>query len=260
MSNLNLKQLLSILLIGLFFSANAQGILVLEEQKIEIDHLENIYIIDHDNLKLQGEINNIEYQNNFFGEISSVDVSNPLRILVFHKEANQIVFLNNELSIIGNPIVLDEISLPEVKVVCASEINGFWIYNSLNNRIEFYNSKLQKEHSSINLTQYISSVESIEEIKMVNEMVYLRVSDTGILLFDMFATYIKTIPIPNSNSFQILENSIVYSKGNKILVYDFKKLTHSVLFQNKEEISFSWIINPKLFYLSNSLLKSVILK
>ena len=257
MKNFNFRQFLVTLLIALFSSINAQDISVQEGQKIEIDHLENIYIINEDNLSLKSANKEIEYQNSFLGNISSIDVSNPLRVLVFHKEANQIVFLNNELSIIGNPIILDEISLPEVKVVCASNINGFWIYNSLYNRIEFYNSNLQKEHSSIDLSQHISSVEDIEEIKMVNEMAYLRISDTGILLFDMFAAYIKTIPIPTLTSFQVLENSIVYSTENQVFVYDLKKLSHTVLFQNDKEIYFSRIINSKLYFLSDTLLKSI---
>ena len=256
---MNLWKFSLLTLIGLTFNLAAQDISVLENQNIEIDHLENLYIIGQDNLSLNIGTKQIEYQNSFLGSISSIDVSNPLRILVFHKEANQIVFLSNELSIIGNPINLDEISLPEVKVVCASNINGFWAYNSLNNRIEFYNSNLQKEHSSIDLSQHISSVEDIVEIKMVNEMVYLRVSDTGILLFDMFATYIKTIPIPASNSFQVLHNSIAYSRGNEVLVYDFEKLLHTILFQNEKEINFSRIINSKLYFLSDTILKRITL-
>lgn len=248
----------STLFLFTFFLLNislAQDTKINDNQKVNIDHFENIYVTEDDNFTLISPIKNKEYQNGFLGNISSVDVSNPLRILSFHKEANHIVFLNNELSIIGEAINLDELNLPEVTVVCASQINGFWIYNELTNRVEYYNSKLEQEHSSIDLSQKISSSENIQEIKMSREMIYLRVKDTGILVFDMFASYIKTIPIFNTSSFQVLENSILYSSENNIINYDFIKLENDTIFSSDFKIGFTRTYHDNIFYLSNKVLK-----
>ena len=235
----------------------AQNINVNQSQKILIDHLENIYMIEGDNFSLISSNHKKEYQNSFLGNIFSADISNPLRILIFHKEANQIVFINNELSIIGDAISLDELNLPDVAVACASQINGFWVYNSLRQRIEFYNNNLQLEHSSLELSQYIGSVDKIQDLKMFNERIYLRVKDTGILVFDMFATYIKTIPLKNINSFQILGKSIIYSKHKQVLSYSFDKLESQVLYQSEHDIIFSKIYNKKLYTVENQTLISL---
>ena len=251
---MNIFKIISLNLTLLIFTtlnSFSQKIKVESEQSIQIDHLENIYLINKGNLSILNNNKHKEYQNNFLGDIYSIDISNPLRILVFHKDANQIIFLNNELSIIGDAISLDEINLPDISTVCTSQINGFWVFNNLNNRIEFYNSNLIKIHTSIDLSNQINNLENIEEIKMAGEQIYLKVKNTGILVFDMFATYIKTLPIKETNSFQIFEQSIIYAKNQQILIYSFDKLNTSVLFQSDYKIDYAQIVNSHLYYLEN---------
>jgi len=240
-----------ILFIVFINSIFGQDIILKNSQKAQVDHLGNTYIIEKNNFSLILNTNLKEYQNNFFGNIYSVDLSNPLRILIYHKEANEIVFLNNELSIIGDAISLDELGLPDVAVVCASLINGFWVYNNLNNRIEFYNSNLKKIHTSINLSNQINNLDDIENIKMFNERIYLKVKNTGILVFDMFATFIKTIPIKNTNSFQILDKSLLYTLENKVLIYNFDSLETTVLFLGENNIDYARVYNGVLYYVEN---------
>lgn len=249
----NLIYKLTVLLL-ITFSVNlfSQETTVNSKKKLYIDFLENNYIVNKDNLSLITKSKTIEYQNSFLGDIFSIDISNPLRILIFHKDANQLVFIDNELSPIGNPINLDALGLADTRVVCSSQINGFWLFNNLNNRIEFYNSKLIKAHSSIDLSQYINSVTDIQEISMSRGKVYLRVKETGILIFDMFASYIKTIPLKELNSFQVLDHSILFSKGHQVLVYNFETLSSSVLFQSNSDILYAKLYNASLFYTNNN--------
>ena len=253
-----LRKIVSIifLILSLHFCF-AQEITIQSDQNVYIDHFGNIYILKKDNFSLISGKQTKEYQNSFLGNIYSVDVGNPLRILVYHKEANEIVFLNNELSIIGDPINLDELNLPDVSAVCNSEINGFWIFNKLNNKVEYYNSNIKKVHSSMDLSQQISNLDDIQNIKMYNKRIYLRVKDTGILVFDMFATYIKTIPIKQATNFQVLDHSILYSTKNKVLTYNFETLETTSLLEDKNQIKYAFITGAKLYYLSNNKLKII---
>ncbi len=246
--------ILIIILSASFQSIYSQNYTFTNTDKINIDHLGNIYKTSKDNFSLISGNKKKEYQNNLLGEIYSVDISNPLRILVFHKEANQIVFLNNELSIIGNAISLDEIGVPDISAACASQINGFWIYNNLNNRIEFFDNQLNKVHSSIDLSGYISSSENIRSLKMNNGKLYLQVKGTGILTFDMFGTYIKTIPLKDINSIEIYSKSILYTFKNKVLSYSFDSLESFIVFKADETIRFAKLIDNKLFILSHNTL------
>ncbi len=243
-------------LISSFQLSYSQDFVIKSYEKINIDHLGNIYKTNKDNFSLISGSKTKEYQNNFLGNIYSVDISNPLRILIFHKDANQIIFLNNELSIIGDAINLDDIGIPDISATCSSQINGFWIYNNLYNRIEFFDDKLNKIHSSIDLSEYIGTSENIQNLKMNNGKLYLQVSDIGILIFDMFGTYIKTIPLKEINSTEIFSKSILYTKKNKVLSYSFDTLESSIIYEDNKPIRFAKIVGDQLYTLSGGILST----
>lgn len=236
---------LSIALSGTVFSQNID---LKANQKVFIDHLENIYTLEKENLKLISSEKDIEYQNNFLGEIQSIDISNPLQILIFHKEANQIIFLNNELSEIGPAINLDDLGLFDVELVSASQINGFWVFNAAFQRIEFYDHRLEKVHTSIDLSLLLSDAGTLQELSMVNDNIYLRSQDAGILVFDRFANYIKTLPIKDCNSIQYFNQKILYTQAQSIKSYQFDLLETSTLLQLEQAISFAKLYNKTLYY------------
>jgi hypothetical protein len=52
-----------------------------------------------------------------------------------------------------------------------------------------------------------------------NEFVYLNDPLVGILVFDIFGSYQKTIPILGLKKFAVKEGKIIYGKGGHILQY-----------------------------------------
>lgn len=236
--------------LSIVFSATvfSQNIKLKSHQEVYIDHLENIYVLDKENLNLISAPESIEYQNNFLGEIQSIDISNPLQILVFHKEANQIIFLNNELSEIGKAISLDDLGLFDVALVSASQINGFWVYNAAFQRIEFYDHRLEKVHTSVDLSSLLADAGTLQELSMVNDNVYLRTQDAGILVFDRFANYIKTLPIKDCSSVQYFKQKILYTQGNEIKSYRSDLLETLSLMLLEQPVSFAKLYNKTLYY------------
>ena len=73
---------------------------------ISTDQLGNFYIIKNSELIKNNANNNqtLRYSNNLFGKISSIDASDPFRILVFNKDFNKIVFLDKNLTEITSPV------------------------------------------------------------------------------------------------------------------------------------------------------------
>jgi regulator of replication initiation timing len=52
--------------------------------------------------------------------------------------------------------------------------------------------------------------------------VYLHDYSQGILQFDLFGTYIQTLPIKNSSNFQVEQNTILYLENGYLLAYSLK--------------------------------------
>ncbi len=215
-----------------------------------IDHLDHKYILSGYTLSKVTKQGTLEYQNSFLGKITSVDVSNPLRILVFFESSNAIVFINNELSEIEHPIFLDDLGLMEISAICSSNINGFWVYNRLKSRVEFYDENLKLVHAGHDQRATIGENNRILSAQMNGKFLYLNVENVGILVFDMFANYIKTLPIRNAKCFHALSKSIVYGQNNQILEYDFMRLEKDTILQTPNPIDYVRIYNRNIYYQS----------
>ena len=61
-----------------------------------MDQFGNIYIVNNNTMvKYSNDFTNkTNYTNNFLGKISLIDVNDPLRVLIFYRDFNQIIFLD----------------------------------------------------------------------------------------------------------------------------------------------------------------------
>lgn len=84
-----------------------------------------------------------EYQNLPLGTIHSADLINPLKILLFYKEFNSVILLDNQLSEITR-INLSDFNIVAQSCSMASQ-NRLWIYDSLTNNLlllDYLNKKV----------------------------------------------------------------------------------------------------------------------
>ena len=169
------------------------------------------------------------YSNNILGEISSVDVSNPMKIVVFFRDFSKIVILDNTLSEQGGALDLNEVSLEETSLVCTSYNNGIWYYNPL----KFQLTRLEHSTKNVNISANISNILNINVqpnfLVEFNNRLYLNDSINGVLVFDIYGTYLKTIPIFGLTTFQVKEKFLLYvNQAGQIETYDFFTLEKSV--------------------------------
>ncbi|RLD63445.1 MAG: hypothetical protein DRJ01_03795 [Bacteroidetes bacterium] len=256
-----MKILISILL--LFSTFNLGSFKLINEINITsnfftTDNLGNVYTVNNKQLtKFNKEGNKIcEYSNNFLGDITSVDVSNPLRILIFYKDFNQIVFLDNTLSAIGSPINLNDIDIDEATLVCGSNQNGFIVLNSQTKKLCKYDKNLKEVYESFNLGQIVGREFLANEMFEKNGYVYLNIPNKGILIFDMYGVYVKTIYIRNLKTFQIKNKNILYHNNNSLNLYNLKSFqTDSLKLPDFVRIINSRIEEDRLYILkANKLL------
>ena len=101
------------------------------------DNLGNIYLIHEDELikYLPGGKLFARYSNLKLGSITSVDATNPLKILLYYRNFQQIVFLDNQLSQNSEPVSIEKLGYEQADLVCAGSNNSFWIYNKQNSEL-----------------------------------------------------------------------------------------------------------------------------
>jgi hypothetical protein len=222
--------MLHFVIISIFFSLLLQGNYRLltrveaEGDQHYSDPMGNVYIVK-DNLltKYSSEYQQTgHYTNTFLGNIYSVDVSDPLRILLYYKDHNQIVWVDNFLSELRSPVWLDDLGIDQAELVCASSQGGFWVFNSLNNQLQFFSVNLELLHESPTLN--ILTGPDINPSFMIEKSrtLYLNVPGTGILVFDRFGNYSKTLPLETPSFFQVTDNHIYFMQEGGLFSYDLR--------------------------------------
>ena len=162
------------------------------------------------------------YSNNVLGVIANVDVTNPYKILVYFRDFTKILILDNFLAPTSEVIDLTEIDLDATTLVCRSYNDGAWYYNALNFELIRKNQELQTTNSSGNLANLLGKNIQPNYLLEYNNRVYLGDTKNGILVFDNYGTYLKTIPLFNLNSFQVKDKFILYvTKEGFIENYNF---------------------------------------
>ena len=197
----------------------------------KVDHLGNIYILKEGVLEKYDEQGKLfkTYTNKLLGSISFIDVSNPLKLILFYKNFSQIVFLDNMLSPKGNPVVMGEIGFQQPSLVCSSYNNGLWVFNLQNAELVRLDQNLQPGLKTGNIGQLLNMEINPNYLLEHNNMVYLNNPKVGILIFDIYGTYYKTIPLKGLQEFQLNTDHIFYYQDKKMMTFNLKTLDQNFI-------------------------------
>ena len=104
------------------------------------DLSEKLYFSNRNTLYKVSKSDTLNYANNNFGKISSIETFNMLQTLVFYKENNAFVLLDAQLNEIKTTI-FSEINCEFLKPASQNEL---WFYDSLSQQIGLYNLNSKK--------------------------------------------------------------------------------------------------------------------
>lgn len=177
---------------------------------------------------------NCSYSNNILGVIASVDVSNPQKIIVYFKDFTKVLILDNTLSPTSEVIDLTRLELDETSLVCRSYNNGIWYYDPVRFELIRKDQELETTNSSGNLANALNINIQANYLVEYNNRLYLNDPTNGVLVFDNFGTYLKTIPLYGLGSFQVKDKFLIYAnvKAN-IELYNFFTLEKTLFKQLK---------------------------
>lgn len=221
------------------------------------DNLGNAYLINgHEIFKYlpNGKLFN-RYSNLMLGNITSVDATNPLKLLLFYRDFSKIQFLDNQLSENRGVISLQDLGLEQSTLACISFDNGFWVYDQISFSLIRFNQAFDKTQEVRNINQNIGYEPQPNFLHESGDWVYLNNPGTGILVFDIFGTYFKTIPIKGLTDFQIAGENLLYFKEGKLLSYNLKTLQEAEVQIPYDEIKMLRVEKEKLMILTKENLK-----
>ena len=189
---------------------------------IYADNFDNIYLLTPKEEILKytpdGKLK-WRYSNNRFGKIQNIDVSDPLRIVLFYGDFQQVVVLNNNLSEISSYSFASNSNLL-IAALASSNNNGFWAFDRTNNCLIKLSSNFTEAMRSANLSQIFEKPIVPKKLVASDQFVYLQQIDNQILQFDQFGAFIKPLAIDSLSDFNITTNKIAYLFKSELIQYD----------------------------------------
>lgn len=203
-------------------------------KKIEVDidlfnadYLGNFYCIKKDVItKFSSNLDTLFTQSfKIAGDLTSMDVGQSMKILLYSQDQNLIAYLDNTLSMNEAETSLADKGLYMTELVCLSMLNNdLWIYNAENFALEKYDRNFKQVFKTDNLSALLYQELRPNYLIESEDQLYLNNPDYGVLIFDIYGTFLKTIPIKHVDKIRVLDKKIFYVKDDAIHYYDEKTL------------------------------------
>lgn len=188
-----------------------------------IDNLDNLYIISSTGqvkkFGARGDSVGVFSGIRNYGKLNSIDVSNPLKPLLFYKDYSNIVVLDRFLAQRAS-LNLRQFNILQPSAIGLSYDNNIWVFDT-------YDNKLKKIDEGGNLLLQTDDFrtlfnQSFAPQKIINTegFVYLADSVSGIFVFDIYGTFKRKILLKDWNTIDVWNGMVVRLTRDAIVVYN----------------------------------------
>ncbi len=173
------------------------------------DNLGNIYCITPTNqikkINANGDSLGVFNDVKQYGKIFSIDVTNPLKILVYYKDFATVLILDRNLNVI-TVVDLRQSGILQVRAVAQSYDGNIWLYDELDAMIKKldYNGNVLLQSPDFRLL--FSDTFSPSKIIDNNSQLFLYDAKFGWKIFDYYGTFKKNIAFTDWKDVQVSDN------------------------------------------------------
>ena len=102
------------------------------------DTFNHLYYINQGALFKEGDLGSFRFQDFQLGPITSVDLINPMNLVVFYEETATVVFLDNRLNEKQRIVFNDLPGLANLSMAANAGNNQLWLFNMDNQKLQVY--------------------------------------------------------------------------------------------------------------------------
>ncbi len=177
-----------------------------------VDNLGNIYTLSSDNRlkKLNANGDSIAVYNDVrqFGRMSSMDVTSPLKILLYYREFATIVMVDRFLNII-NTIDLRKQNIFQARAIGLSYDNNVWVYDELEAKLKKIDDNGSVLSQTTDIRQFVDVVPDPSAIIDQSSLVYLFDESKGVYIFDHYGAFQRQIPFSGIRDFSVIDKNML---------------------------------------------------
>jgi len=192
-----------------------------------VDNLDNIYLLSSTNQvkKLNANGDSVAVFNDVkkFGQATLIDVSNPLKLLLYYRDFATIVVLDRFLTV-RNIIDLRKHNILQVRAIGQSYDNKIWVYDEVENKLKKIDEEGKLLQETNDFRQLFDPAPLPQRIFDEDKFVYLYDSSLAVYAFDYYGALKNKILISHWQNFKVTGKYIFGSGGNTLHRYDIKTL------------------------------------
>jgi hypothetical protein len=186
------------------------------------DNFDNLYLLNSsDQLKKINEKgDSVAVFNNIrkYGKVAQIDVSNPLRVLLYYKDFSTVVVLDRLLNI-RSTIDLRKRDIFQVQAVCLAYDNGLWLYDEFDNKLKKLDEEGKLLFASTDFRQLFDEAFSFTSIDDQDGFLYLYDKNRGVYVFDYYGTLKNIFSLTGYNNFRAVGKLITGTRNDSLMRY-----------------------------------------
>lgn len=187
------------------------------------DVLDNIYMVAGDEIiKYSQEGKEMaRYSSPDLMSIDYLDAFISLDLLVYYKTYYRAIVVDNQLNAKTPVIPLDDHGLMDVQLVRSADENKVWLYDQSTDQMALFNLYTRKkEIESLRISQITGLQTRPNYLVYTINRIYLNLPGQGIMMFDLFGNYQRTLPVQVADKFQVINYMVYYIKDGHLVVYN----------------------------------------
>ncbi len=192
-----------------------------------VDNLDNLYLITENNQlkKITANGDSVAVFNDVkkYGNPSFIDVTNPLKTLLYYKNYATIITLDRFLTI-RNSINLRKNNIFYVNNVTLSYDNYIWIFDEEDYKLKKIDEDGKLLQSTADWRMLFDSVPAPVNIIDKNNFVYLYDPEKGFYIFDYYGAFKNRLAFLNWTNVEVSGNTVYGFINNKLFSYELKSL------------------------------------
>lgn len=224
--------------------------------RMEVDALGHIYLLEQGLLKkytATGDSLSVYNDVRRFGNPTIMDVSNPLKTLLFFKNFTTVVVLDRMLSQRAT-LNLRKMQIFAARSACISYDNEIWVLDEQDFKLKKINENGQLLLESNDLRLITDHAVKADQITDHNGFVYLYDKSFGFTILDRYGAFKGTLAFPGMHSLSFTSNSVYGFNNHEMLRLDLNlKISYPVaLTQVFAQASSVRVVNPYIYLLTES--------
>ncbi len=222
-----------------------------------VDNLGNLYLVNSTNQvkKLSEKGDSIAVFNDIrrYGNLYSIDVTNPLKVILYYKDFTTIVVLDRLLNK-RNTIDLRKVNIFQVRAVATSYDGNVWVFDELDGKIKKIDDYGKVIFESTDLRVALPDSPQPNNMFDRDGLLYLYDSSKAIFVFDYYGALKNSLAIKGYTNLQVIDkNTITALYKKEIVVYKPTTLQQFTFLlpanvNNFKQLHFT---NSKLYVLTN---------